>query len=47
LGKGAFGHVNLVKKKTTGELFALKVVNKEHVVKYDKVESVFRERDIL
>jgi hypothetical protein len=22
-------------------------VNKEHVVKYDKVESVFRERDIL
>jgi len=47
LGKGAFGHVNLVKKKMTEELFALKVVNKEHVVKYDKVESVFRERDIL
>ena len=28
LGKGAFGHVSLVKQKVTGELFALKKLDK-------------------
>ena len=49
LGKGAFGHVNLVQKidDVTEKLYALKVLSKEHIIKYDKVEAVFRERDIL
>ena len=48
LGKGAYGHVNLVQKTgDKGKQYALKVISKEHVIKYDKVESVFRERDIL
>jgi serine/threonine protein kinase len=28
-------------------LYALKVLNKEFIIQYDKVDSVFRERDIL
>lgn len=47
LGKGAFGNVNLVRRKATNMLYALKVLNKEFIIQYDKVDSVFRERDIL
>ena len=47
LGKGAFGNVNLVRRKATNLLYALKVLNKEFIIQYDKVDSVFRERDIL
>jgi classical protein kinase C len=47
LGKGAFGDVSLVKKKGTDTLYALKELKKEFIIQHDKVESVFRERDIL
>ena len=47
LGKGAFGNVNLVKMKGTETLYALKELQKEFIIQYDKVDSVFRERDIL
>ena len=33
LGKGAFGTVLLVEKKNTKELFAMKSINKEDIVK--------------
>lgn len=46
LGKGAYGAVELVKKKNTGVMFALKVLEKDHILKYDKIDSVFRERDL-
>lgn len=46
LGQGAYGVVELVKKKNTGVKYALKVLEKDHILKYDKIESVFRERDL-
>ena len=30
----------------TGIKYALKVLEKDHILKYDKIEAVFRERDI-
>lgn len=46
LGNGAYGNVFLVRKKETGVYYALKVLEKDHIVRYDKIEAVFRERDI-
>jgi len=39
--------VYLAKKKDTGQLYALKELKKDHILRYDKINSVFRERDIL
>lgn len=47
LGDGAYGKVYLVRKKNTFKQYALKCVEKMHIIKHDKVESVHRERDIL
>ena len=47
LGKGAYGQVHLVKNKNSDQLFALKEVDRLFVEKVGKVESIFRERDIL
>jgi serine/threonine protein kinase len=48
LGKGAYGSVFLVKKKEgDGKLYAMKELQKEHILKYNKIQAVFRERDIL
>ena len=38
LGKGAFGTVLLVEKKDTKELFAMKSINKDDIVKKDQIE---------
>ena len=38
LGKGAFGTVLLVEKKNTKELFAMKSINKDDIVKRDQIE---------
>ena len=46
VGKGAYGQVELVKKKNNGIKYALKVLEKDHILKYDKIDSVFRERDL-
>lgn len=35
-----------MKKKNTGGKYALKVLEKDHILKYDKIDSVFRERDL-
>lgn len=37
----------LVRKKNTLKQYALKILDKVHIIKHDKVESVHRERDIL
>ena len=33
IGKGSFAKVNLVRKKTTGKLFAMKILKKKNIEK--------------
>lgn len=47
LGKGAFGTVLLVEKKDTKELFAMKSINKDDIVKKDQIEHTKTEKMIL
>lgn len=47
IGRGAFGEVRLVRKKDTGEVFALKSLEKRHMVLKNQVGHVKAERDIL
>ena len=47
LGNGAYGTVYLAEKKDTKQLFALKELSKQFIMKHDKLSAVFRERDIL
>ncbi|GJP46540.1 hypothetical protein CLOM_g5814, partial [Closterium sp. NIES-68] len=47
ISKGAYGRVFLAKKKTTGDLFAIKVLRKADMVRKNAVESVQAERNIL
>ena len=47
VGKGAFGQVRLVKKRDTGEIFALKTMIKEAMVLKNQVSHVRAERNIL
>jgi serum/glucocorticoid-regulated kinase 2 len=47
LGRGAFGTVLLVEKKKSKELFAMKSINKDDVVKKDQIEHTKTEKMIL
>jgi serine/threonine protein kinase len=47
LGDGAYGVVYMVKKKDTGHLYALKELEKNHILRYGKENAVIREKDIL
>lgn len=47
LGTGAFGEVDLVIKKDTNKLYALKTLQKKDVLKRNQVAHVKAERDIL
>ncbi|CAK4081060.1 unnamed protein product [Aphanomyces euteiches] len=47
LGKGAFGKVMLVRRKKSGDIFAMKVLKKEHVVAKAQVEHTRTERKLL
>lgn len=47
LGTGAFGEVDLVIKKDTSKLYALKTLQKKDVLKRNQVAHVKAERDIL
>ena len=38
VGKGSFGKVIQVRKKDSGEIFAMKVLKKDHVVKRKQIE---------
>ena len=47
IGKGSYGKVMLVKKKDTGELYAMKVLKKNEILKRNQVEHTKTERRIL
>jgi serine/threonine protein kinase len=47
ISRGAFGRVYLASKKTTGDLYAIKVFQKSELVRKNLVRRVRAERDIL
>lgn len=47
IGKGAFGEVKLVQKRTNGQIYALKSLIKSEMFKKDQLAHVRAERDIL
>nr|PNR28567.1 hypothetical protein PHYPA_029159 [Physcomitrium patens] len=47
ISRGAFGRVFLARKRTTGDLFAIKVLKKADMIRKNAVESVKAERNIL
>ena len=40
IGKGSFGKVFLVREKTTGQIFAMKVLQKENIIKRNQVRHL-------
>jgi len=47
IGKGDVGRVYLATRKTTGKLFAMKVLSKEEMIKRNKVRRALTEREVL
>lgn len=47
IGRGYFGKVMLVKKRDSGQLYALKTIRKSRLIEAGKVETVLNERKIL
>ena len=47
VGSGGFSMVTLVRKRDTGQIFAMKIVKKETLLKKDKEEYIFGEKQIL
>ncbi|CAH2036122.1 unnamed protein product [Thlaspi arvense] len=47
ISSGAFGRVFLARKRTTGDIFAIKVLKKADMIRKNAVERIIAERDIL
>jgi serine/threonine kinase 32 len=47
LGKGSYAKVRVAVKKDTGELFAIKCYNKQHIIDKKAVNTVLQERKLL
>lgn len=47
LGQGSYGKVYSAIDKLTKKKFAIKVMDKYHIVKNKKIDNAFRERDLL
>eukprot|EP00128_Syssomonas_multiformis_P009459 Colp12_sorted_trinity150504_noHs@31664 len=47
IGRGAFGKVEIVRKITSDQLYALKYIDKAKCIKNKAVENIIHERDIL
>jgi len=47
VGKGSFGKVFLVREKRTSEMFALKVLKKDNIIRRNQVEHTRTERSVL
>jgi RAC serine/threonine-protein kinase len=43
LGEGAFGTVFLAKDKESGTLYAIKALDKSHIIKTNKTKQVYKE----
>ncbi|XP_048465672.1 3-phosphoinositide-dependent protein kinase 1-like [Rhincodon typus] len=47
LGEGSFSTVVLAREQATGKEYAIKILEKRHIIKENKVPYVTRERDIM
>ncbi|KZT08424.1 kinase-like protein [Laetiporus sulphureus 93-53] len=47
LGEGSYSEVVHVRHKATGEEFAIKIINKNHLKKYSKVQTAMAEKNAL
>lgn len=47
ISRGAFGKVYLARKRTTGDLFAIKVLNKMDMLQKNDIDRILAERNIL
>jgi serum/glucocorticoid-regulated kinase 2 len=47
IGKGSYAKVILVRRKDSGQLFAIKSMKKKYIEKKNQVKRVMMERDIL
>jgi serine/threonine protein kinase len=47
LGHGAFGQVNLVRCTLNKQLYALKELNKEEIVRFDRIRHTLREKSLM
>jgi len=47
LGKGAFAQVYAATRNATGQMFAIKVVDKNFIRRYNKTKTVINERNVL
>eukprot|EP01048_Picozoa_sp_COSAG05_P020138 COSAG05_NODE_3343_length_2139_cov_24.751471_1_plen_138_part_10 len=47
LGQGSFGQVFLVRKKDTGDIYAMKVLKKQNLLARQQVEHTRAERNVL
>lgn len=47
VGKGSFGKVLLVRDQTSGTLYAMKVLKKEHIIQRNQVQHTLTERSVL
>lgn len=47
IGKGGFSNVTAVRKKDSGNLYAIKTMNKDFVVGENKIEQIMTEKQIL
>ena len=47
IGKGGFSTVTLVREKSTSMLYAVKTVNKDYIIKQNKINHILDEKKIL
>ncbi|ORZ29274.1 kinase-like domain-containing protein [Catenaria anguillulae PL171] len=47
IGKGAFGKVRVVERRTDKKIYALKYMEKEHIIKQRAYRNIVRERQLL
>jgi serine/threonine protein kinase len=47
IGKGSFGKVLQVRKKDTGRIYAMKILNKKHIIERKEVAHTISERNVL